>query len=487
MRPTSKLVIGMSILAIGARLILVDQPFVDHWSWRQSDVAAIARNYFQGGYSFANPQIDWAGDQPGFVGTEFPILPFLVAALYKCFGSHEWIGRIQAVILFALSLPFFFLLVRKAFGEIAAVWALFFYSFAPLGVMASRCFIPDTPSLALSIIGLYFFERWISDQRSTIAFIASALCISLSILIKATTVLIAAPLACLAFQHFKLSAFRNLRLWIFAAIALIPSAIWYWHAYEISRQFYPHHFFGAGGVKIMPASWYWNIAQQIPTSELTPLLFLLGISGAWQTKSTARARPFHWWLAAMVLFIVVVGYGNRHPWYQLPLVPIFAAFAGTACSLLAERISNRVFKICLAVALIVGVLVPAFVYGSKFYEPTAAPMRDAGLILKRIAPSKALVIAADNGDPTIFYYAERKGWHFTEEDGIFYGEPRDSAQAIVDLERLRKRGANFLVFSSDTSWWLDYYQELGNYVSNNSRLVEETREFKIYQFNPVSE
>ncbi|PYK30519.1 MAG: hypothetical protein DME57_06655 [Verrucomicrobia bacterium] len=114
-------------------------------------------------------------------------------------------------------------------------------------------------------------------------------------------------------------------------------------------------------------------------------------------------------------------------------------------------------------------------------------MRDAGLILKRIAPSKALVIAADNGDPTIFYYAERKGWHFTEEDGIFYGEPRDSAQAIVDLERLRKRGANFLVFSSDTSWWLDYYQELGNYVSNNSRLVEETREFKIYQFNPVSE
>ncbi|PYK30518.1 MAG: hypothetical protein DME57_06650 [Verrucomicrobia bacterium] len=211
MRPTSKLVIGMSILAIGARLILVDQPFVDHWSWRQSDVAAIARNYFQGGYSFANPQIDWAGDQPGFVGTEFPILPFLVAALYKCFGSHEWIGRIQAVILFALSLPFFFLLVRKAFGEIAAVWALFFYSFAPLGVMASRCFIPDTPSLALSIIGLYFFERWISDQRSTIAFIVSALCISLSILIKATTVLIAAPLACLAFQHFKLSAFRNLR------------------------------------------------------------------------------------------------------------------------------------------------------------------------------------------------------------------------------------------------------------------------------------
>ena len=487
MRPTFKLVIGVSILAIGARLILIDQPFVDHWSWRQSDVAAIARNYFQGGYNFAHPQIDWAGDQPGFVGTEFPILPFLVAILYKCFGSHEWIGRIQTVVLFALSLPFFFSLVRKTFGEIAAAWALFFYSFAPLGIMASRCFIPDTPSLALSIIGLYFFERWVSDQRSTIAFIASALCISLSILIKATTVLIAAPLACLAFQYFQLSAFRNLKVWIFAAIALIPSAIWYWHAYQISNQFYPHHFFGAGGVKIMPASWYWKIWKQIPTSELTPLLFLLGILGASQTKSTTRARPFHWWLATMVLFIVVVGYGNRHPWYQLPLVPIFGAFAGAACSFLAGKISNRVLKISLAVALIVGVIIPAFVYGCRFYEPTALPMRDAGLILKRIAPPNALVIAADNGDPTIFYYAERKGWHFTEKDGIFYGEPRDSAQAIADLDRLRKRGANFLVFSSDTWWWIDYYQELGNYVSSNSRLVEATPEFKIYQFNPVSE
>jgi hypothetical protein len=31
-------------------------------------------------------------------------------------GVHEWIGRVQAVILFAVSLPFFFLLVREIFG-----------------------------------------------------------------------------------------------------------------------------------------------------------------------------------------------------------------------------------------------------------------------------------------------------------------------------------------------------------------------------------
>ncbi|HZR77956.1 MAG TPA: glycosyltransferase family 39 protein [Chthoniobacterales bacterium] len=476
----------IAIMAVGVRLVLIDQPFVDHWSWRQSDVAAIARNYFQGGFHFARPQIDWAGDQPGYVGTEFPILPFIAALLYKLFAIHQWIGRIQGVILFAISLPFFFWLVRKRFGEIAALWALFFYSFAPLGIMASRCFMPDMPSLALSIIGLYLFERWIEDENCKTAFIASALCISLSILIKATTAIIGVPLAFLAFQRFRGSVFQRYSLWAFAGIALLPSALWYWHAYEISQQFYPHHFFGAGGIKIMSIAWYWKIARQIPMSTLTPAVFLLGCAGAVVSFSSSRAAPFQWWLVAMVLFIVIVGYGNRHPWYALPFVPIFAVFAGIACDFVAKRISNRAVARAFTIACVVTVIAPAALYCRKLYEPTAGPMREAGLVLQQIAPLGATLVAADNGDPTIFYYAERKGWHFTEHGGIFYGEPRDSRQGVMDLERLRKSGATLLVFSSDTEWWLDYYRELGQYVSDNAELVRSTSRFKIYKFKPVS-
>jgi len=63
----------------------------------------------QNGFHFGYPQIDWAGNAPGYVGTEFPILPFVAALCYKFTGVHEWMGRIQGVILFAVSLPFFFL------------------------------------------------------------------------------------------------------------------------------------------------------------------------------------------------------------------------------------------------------------------------------------------------------------------------------------------------------------------------------------------
>src|SRR5438045_6503748 len=182
----SKLVIVICLLAVAARLILINQPYVDHWSWRQSDVATIARHFGERGFAFAYPQIDWAGDAPGYVGTEFPILPFLAAICYKFAGVHEWIGRSQAVISFAVSLPFFFLLVREIFGSAAALWATFFFSFAPLNIFAGRSFMPDVPSLSLAIIGLYFSLRWVNNGRLLLFFLA-ATAISLSLLIKITS------------------------------------------------------------------------------------------------------------------------------------------------------------------------------------------------------------------------------------------------------------------------------------------------------------
>src|SRR6266404_7908448 len=193
----TKLVMVIGMLAVAVRLVLIDQAYVDHWSWRQSDVAAIARNFLQNGFRFGYPQIDWAGNAPGYVGTEFPILPLIAAVCYKFAGVHEWIGRIQAVILFAVSLPFFFLLVREVYGSTAAVWATFFYGLAPANIFAGRSFMPDIPSLSLAIIGLYFFLSWVHDGKSGQLFVA-AIAISMSLLIKITSIVIVAPLAYMA-------------------------------------------------------------------------------------------------------------------------------------------------------------------------------------------------------------------------------------------------------------------------------------------------
>jgi 4-amino-4-deoxy-L-arabinose transferase-like glycosyltransferase len=531
MSSRSKWIVGLIVLAaVVVRLIQIEQPFVDRWSWRQSDVAAIARNYFENGFHFTRPQIDWAGNAKGYVGTEFPILPFAAALCYQVTGVQEWVGRIQGVIFFAAALPFFFLLVRRIFGEVAAIWATFFYAFAPLSIVASRVFMPDIPSLSLAIAGMYFFLEWVerNDRR---ALIASALLISLSLLIKLPTAVIGAPLFCLAvaavYDRPKFSPqggalskppsdnrglasvglcenedggletaapwrdllkrlLANWELWLFALIALVPSAIWYWHAHRIAETFYPYHFFGGGGFRIMNPAWYWKIAEETVRSSLTPLLFALAVAGVFVAPRGKFTGIFHWWFAAMVAFIFFVGWGNRHQWYQLPLVPIAAAFAGCACQWASSRLgAPRVISAMGSILLAAAFGISSFHCARPLYRPSGAGLRNLGLELKEATTPSALIIAADDGDPTVFYYAHRKGWHFLEE-GIYQGNPFDSAQIIADLEKLRNRGATHLVFYRGTDWWPKYYREFAERLAASATLVEATPELTIYKLEPAA-
>jgi 4-amino-4-deoxy-L-arabinose transferase-like glycosyltransferase len=483
MTRTTKLAITVAVFAVAARLILINQPYIDHWSWRESDVAAIARNFSENGFHFAYPQIDWAGNTPGYVGTEFPVLPFLAAICYKFIGVREWIGRSQAVILFAVSLPFFFLLAREVFGSTAAIWATFFYGFAPLNVFAGRSFMPDVPSLSLTLMGLYFFVRWLQNDKWT-PFFAAAIAISLSILIKVTTIVIAAPLLFLIWQKWRWNFVKRPALWLLAAITILPAVAWYWHAHQIAEKFYPHHFFGEGGIRIENFSWYLGIARRTAASSLTPILSIMAVIGLFVAPRSRHSGLFHCWLAAMTLFVIVVGYGNRHPWYQLPLVPIAAAFAGAGCAFIGSRIaSSRTAVVTLSVLLASSFAVLACLYVRPLYESLAAQLRYAGLELNKITAPDALIIAADTGHPTIFYYAERKGWHFLEEDGIYDGNPADSQQAIVDLEKLRSLGGTHLVFTANTFWWLEYYPKFTQRLVESSTLMEGNRQFRIYKLS----
>jgi hypothetical protein len=135
-------------------------------------------------------------------------------------------------------------------------------------------------------------------------------------------------------------------------------------------------------------------------------------------------------------------------------------------------------------------LVASFAISSYFcvqplYRPAAASLRNLGLELNEATTATALIIAATDGDPTVFYYAHRRGWHFLG-DGVYDGNPLDSAQIIANLEKLRSRGATHLVFYAGTQWWLDYYKEFADHLATSATLVEQTREFTIYKLEPAA-
>jgi hypothetical protein len=357
--------------------------------------------------------------------------------------------------------------------------------------------MPDVPSLSLALISLYFFVRWIDNSKST-ALLLAAIAISLSILVKVTSIVVATPLLFLAWKKWRWNVLQRVDLWLFGAITVVPSIVWYWHAHQIAESFYPYHFFGEGGFRMESFSWYSDIVRQTATSSLTPILSMMALIGlfvAWRSKPARSAtalqagRPglFYWWLAGMILFIVVTGYGNRHRWYQLPFVPIAAGFAGAACAFIGSKIaSSRIAVVTLSILLATSFAVFAYLNVRPFYKSSAAQLRDAGLELQKITARDALIVAADTGDPTIFYYAERKGWHFLEEDGIYDGNPSDSQQAIVDLERLRRDGATHLVFTTNTFWWLEYYPEFARHLDESAVLMEATPRFIIYKLTAAA-
>jgi hypothetical protein len=115
------------------------------------------------------------------------------------------------------------------------------------------------------------------------------------------------------------------------------------------------------------------------------------------------------------------------------------------------------------------------------YRPTAADLRALGLTLKSTTAPNSLIIAADYGDPTWLYYAERKGWHFLEKDAIYNGHPVTSADAIADLEKLRREGATHVAFYPNTFWWLELYPEFAQHLAQTATLVDTPAQYKVYE------
>ena len=311
----------------------------------------------------------------------------------------------------------------------------------------------------------------------------ASIALSLAILTKVTSAIIGLPLLYLCWQRFGTSFVRQTRLWILAAIALLPAAIWYWHAEQTAAHYYPYHFFGAGGFEIMNPSWYVGIFWRVVTRSLTPVLSLLALAGVFILPRERYARVFHIWLGAMVLFVFVVGYGNRHPWYQLPLVPIAAVFAGRLCYEISNRIRRPVVRQIATVVVVLLFGYVSFLYARTFYTPASSDLYELALRVREITPNDARIVAADGGDPTLFYYAHRKGWHFLEKNGIWNNLPLDSAEAISNLENLRNRGATYLVFPFRTRWWLDYYSDFAAHLKQNAEPIDLTPRFAIYKLN----
>ena len=466
------------------RLINITQPILEVAGWRQCYTASIARNFYYNGMNIFYPQVLSGGATEGYIGgSEFNIYPFAVAILYKLFGVHESLGRLVSIIAFCGGAFFLYKLARKYAGKTTGLITLLFYTFNPYIFFYSRSFQPESTMLFFSIAMLYFFSEWI-DKEGWWRFALMTLCATLAFLVKLPTICLGLPLLYLCIKKYKLNVLTQWKLWLFAALSLVLTFLWYKHSKYVQS---------IDGLALNPLSFSYYIKYSIYFLTNLPfyekvfyvevferdliyiggVFFVLGIIFTLKKK---EFRYIHYWLLAIIIyFFLAAKEVEWHTYYTIPIIVPASIFIGYGISNSLKLITaykvTGIKKIALQTLFVIMIVSLPLIgyhkitsrYDAKRLEKDY-PVQIAGKIVDETAHENDLIIGCIWGGPELLYYSNRRGW--TMDSNVC---------SIKRIEKRRQEGANYFVTTKQdviSSSVLDY-------LKNKYETVRSTDEYLI--------
>jgi 4-amino-4-deoxy-L-arabinose transferase-like glycosyltransferase len=412
------------LLSTAAKFMNVGSNVVGWHSWRQSDTAAIARNFHESGENILYPMIDWGGG--GIVETELQLYTYAVSALYSIFGVDEIYGRLLSILLSLLALPGLYLLVQRFHDRETAITATTLYSILPLTLFYSRAFMPETGLLAAIIWGLYFFDRWRAKGQAIDGALSCA-CVSVAVLLKIPTLYIGIVLFYIAWTHEKRSGLllRDITIWIYAVAVLAATAAWYGHAHGLYEQsgltfgIWPGSTDKWGAYRSLLTLDFYNdiVFKSIAERHLTWAGMALFIVGLFLKRRNSRERLADVWLIAVAVYILIVNKGNQvHEYYQLPFIPPAAIVMARALNWMLDGIgrsggTKRTLRsMAVSLLLVSMLLLSGLRYTSLLSGEQAKDTEEFALEAQTILPESERILVIGSGSPVLLYLLHRKGW-----------------------------------------------------------------------------
>lgn len=304
------LLLLLVVAGLFARSIGVTRPF--DWrnssgdfsfgaAWHQADYVQVARNFWRDGLDILRPRIDWSADTPGLVEMELPAIPWLAAAAYRVTGYREavlrWISWAASLGVLGLFAAF----ARRTLDAKGAGFATAAMAVNPILVMLAVAPQPDPMSQLLALASMALLWRWSEAPRFALL-LGSAACLAGAALVKAPAIFCGLVLAWAVLRRQGRGAFRDPRVWVAAAVALVPPVAWY---------LWTHQFWLTYG-NSMGIS---NETHLLSREMLLPPRFLRGIAG-WEIKGVLA--PTGWLLALAALAVPAGGSPVRNfagVWY----------------------------------------------------------------------------------------------------------------------------------------------------------------------------
>jgi 4-amino-4-deoxy-L-arabinose transferase-like glycosyltransferase len=491
------------ILAAILRFYKIDIPLADHHSWRQADTAAVARNFLKEGFDFFHPRIDnmtplakpdLPNNQRLFM-VEPPIYQTVVAGFYRLWGVQERWARLVSILFYLGGMLFLYFLVERLLNKWVGLLAVFFMAVLPYGIFYGRVIMPE-PMMLFALLGmLYWFYRWIEEDKGRLVIgILAWFFTAWALSIKTFPIFLALPMFYLVWQKWGLGFVKQKKLWLFAILAVLPLLGWRWWIAHFPEGIPSYEWlFNLGGIRFRPAFFRWIFAERIGKLILgywgLPLLVLGLILRPGKKRSPAQQQAvygaksrtelrsgagegwfFHWWLGAFLVYVAVFASGNvTHDYYQVPFIPIAAIFLAKGSWWLIAG-GRQAFNKLLCTMLFV--LCSAFMLGFSWFEVRGFYLVQGGVDLAgravdELTPKDALVLTGDSNDATLLYNTNRHGW--TGGYASYFPNTPET------IERVKKMEASVYVTTK-----FDQNSEFGKYMLQNYSVIKQTNQYIVF-------
>lgn len=460
------------LLALTLRTYHLAYPAWDYHNWRQTITLMVAQDLARHGFPLLHPQVAWIGERasdPSYFSAEFSIQSVLAALLYRIFGESDAAARSVTIAFSLLAIYCLYDLLNRGADRTVARIGAFVFALLPYHLFFGRVFMPDVPAIALALAGLAVLDRWSGDKRKS-HLIAAGILTALAILQKPRMILVMLPALYLFWLVYGRSLLRRWEPYFYVLIACLPELAWYMHAasmerqtavgaFNVPRELFAHHlelwFNGAYLHRVLGA-----LASE-GFSALGVGLAAIGFLFAPRSRAVWVSR---WWvLGAACVLLPIPAVIPSNLYYLSTLLPGGAALAA---ALLAR------VPVYLRTAILAAFTVGAIHSALPMYEPDRMPY-DLGIQLRNLAEPQDLLATESGGNPTVLYYANRRGWLMVEE----YNLER--------VEHLQHAGARYYAdtFLGDAARHPAFFRALDR---RYQRLTAEDAPWQIYDLAPAS-
>ena len=453
------------------RLIGITNPPLEiGHNWRQATGLMVARNYLEENSNILYPRIDDNNGETGIIGMEFPSMNYAHFLLSKAFGYTHWYGRLINLIVSSFGLFFFYKII---------IWAGFKKSHAFISTIIlavsiwfafSRKFMPDTYSISIMFIGLYYGLRYLEGKK-WYQLLLYILISSFAVLSK-----IPAGIYFVVLIPFLLSPKYEIRQrFILSLITIIPvllTCFWYfkWN-YQLSNEFGTWY---NSGVPLKAG--FYDVLQNIGkvldnfyfdafSGYIIFSFFLFGIVLMFVMRNSKVIWAFVLVFTIFVIYIFKSGaYFYDQNYYIIPFVPVMAFVAGFTLSFIQRKwILISILLLGIGES-IVNQQHDFFIKESEKYKMTLETIMD------KVSSKNDLIVINGNGNPQTIYLSHRKGWNCSDEQ----------LSDMIFINEITEKGCRFIVVNKHLTADINNLKEIFG-------TIFEDEHFVVFESNLISQ